>query len=180
MALFRFKGRRTPAALDFSVLNSHSLFIIVRRVRLAFATAFGLGRFPFSGSLASIAACFFAVVARDSGIPDRLEFALLAAAGSAICLACAGAAEEALGKKDPPDVVADEFAGMWLALAVAAPGGNLAALLATFAAFRIFDGAKPLGIRKLQAIPGAAGILVDDLVAGALAGAVGAGVSIPW
>lgn len=134
------------------------------------ATGCGLGRFPFSGTLASVTACLAAVPVRDSAWPDRLEWAVLAGLACAICLAGGGAVERALGRKDPPDVVADEFAGQWLALAIAAPGGHLPLLLLALALFRLFDGVKPFGLKALQKIPGAAGILVDDLAAGALAG----------
>ncbi|NUN50205.1 MAG: phosphatidylglycerophosphatase A [Candidatus Brocadiae bacterium] len=142
------------------------------------ATGCGLGRFRYGGTLASVAACFAAVIVQDSALPDRLEFAGLAVLASAVCLACGGAAEAAFGRKDPLEVVADEFAGMWLALAIAPPASSLPVLLAALVAFRILDGAKPFGIGKLQKIPGAAGILVDDLVAGAGAGAAAWGVSL--
>lgn len=141
-------------------------------MKLFLATGCGLGRFPFGGSLASLAACLIAVVFEQGGHGGRLEFAALAAFASLVCLATGGAAEAALGRKDPSEVVADEFAGMWLAFAIAPPGASLLLLLAGFAAFRFLDGLKPLGISKLQAIPGASGILVDDLVAGAAAGGV--------
>ncbi len=139
-------------------------------MRVLLATGLGLGRFPFGGSLASLAACFFAVVVADSSLPDRLEWIALAVAASLICLATGGEAERALGKKDPTEVVADEFAGMWVAFAIAPPGHNLALLFVAFGLFRLFDGVKPFGLKKLQAAPGAVGILVDDLVAGAIAG----------
>lgn len=139
---------------------------------LLLATGFGLGRFPFGGSLASLAACFFAVVVADSPFPERLAWAALAVLASVICLATGGAAEKALGKKDPTEVVADEFAGMWLAFTIAPPGHSLAVLFAVFGLFRFFDGVKPLGLNKLQAAPGAMGILIDDLAAGAIVGGV--------
>ncbi|MCC6740084.1 MAG: phosphatidylglycerophosphatase A [Planctomycetia bacterium] len=146
-------------------------------MRLFLATGLGLGRFPFGGSLASLAACFFAVVVADTALPDRLEFAALAILGSVVCLATGGVAERALGRKDPTEVVADEFAGMWLAFAIAPPGRNLALMFAVFGLFRLFDGVKPLGLKKLQAAPGAVGILLDDLVAGAIAGGIALALS---
>lgn len=135
------------------------------------ATGLGIGRFPFAGSMASLAACLFAPMVAHSGCLDRVEWIVLAAAASVICLATGGVAEKALGKKDPNEVVADEFAGMWLAFAIAPPGDSLPLVLATFGLFRVFDGLKPFGLKKLQAAPGAVGILIDDLAAGAIAGA---------
>jgi phosphatidylglycerophosphatase A len=147
-------------------------------VKLWLATGLGLGRFPFGGTLASLAACFFAVPVAASAAPDRLEFAALAAAASLVCLATGGAAEAALGRKDPTEVVADEFAGMWLAFALAPPGDDLLRLALAFGVFRFLDGAKPLGLKALQKTPGAAGILVDDLVAGAVSGGILLGLAV--
>ena len=45
-------------------------------------------------------------------------------------------------------------------------------MLAAFLLFRIFDVWKPLGIRRLEAIPNGWGIMLDDLAAGLLAAAV--------
>ncbi|MBI2920555.1 MAG: phosphatidylglycerophosphatase A [Planctomycetes bacterium] len=137
---------------------------------LSLATGFGLGRFPFSGTLASVAACFPAAILVYAGAPGRIPLAILAAAASVACLALGKKAEAAFGGKDPSEVVVDEFAGMWLAFAIAPPGENLARLALALVLFRILDGAKPFGIKALQRFPGGVGILVDDLVAGALAG----------
>jgi phosphatidylglycerophosphatase A len=39
-------------------------------------------------------------------------------------------------------------------------------LLAGFVLFRVFDIAKPLGIRRLERLPGGWGVMADDLLAG--------------
>ncbi len=72
---------------------------------------------------------------------------------------------------DPSRVVIDEVAGQLAALLIFADV-NLWSLLASFVLFRIFDIAKPLGIRRLEAIPNGWGIMLDDLAAGLLAAAV--------
>lgn len=68
-------------------------------------------------------------------------------------------------------VVIDEGAGQWLALAglgtVSLPG-----LLAAFLLFRLFDIAKPWPVSWADRRHDAAGIMLDDLVAGALAALV--------
>ena len=51
----------------------------------------------------------------------------------------------------------------WGALAATWPAW--AAGLAGFALFRLFDIAKPLGIRRLQDLPGGWGVVVDDVAA---------------
>ena len=73
----------------------------------------------------------------------------------------------AMREEDPPEVVVDEFCGMWLALLGVAP--TLPAVLLAFALFRVLDIAKPPPIRQLERLPGGLGIMADDLAAGALA-----------
>ncbi len=72
---------------------------------------------------------------------------------------------------DPGWIVADEFAGQWLAL-LAAPQIWWVALLG-FGLFRLLDITKPWLIGMLdRSTKGARGVMADDLVAGLLAAAV--------
>ena len=65
---------------------------------------------------------------------------------------------------DPGPIVIDEAAGMLVAMyGVSALGWHL---LAALAFFRLFDIVKPLGVNALQKLPGAWGVLADDLLAG--------------
>lgn len=86
-----------------------------------------------------------------------------------LAVALCGEAEIRLGKSDPGEVILDEFVVMplcflgWPTLLAAMPAW--AALLAGFALFRFFDIAKPLGISRLQRLPGGWGVVIDDLVA---------------
>ena len=73
--------------------------------------------------------------------------------------------------KDAPEIVADEVAGLWLAL-LAAPAVWWVALLG-FALFRLFDIAKPWPVGWLDRnVPGAWGVMLDDVAAGCLSLAV--------
>ena len=64
----------------------------------------------------------------------------------------------------------DEFAGQFLTLLVLpAPGWGGIAL--GFVLFRIFDIFKPGPIDAVQRLPGATGVMADDLLAGLAAGA---------
>lgn len=72
--------------------------------------------------------------------------------------------------EDPAQFVMDEAAGQTLVF-IATPflfttGPDLFLLLTGFLLFRFFDVKKPLGINKLQDLPGKYGILADDLLAG--------------
>lgn len=71
---------------------------------------------------------------------------------------------------DPSPLVMDEWAGqgmafLWVPL-YGSVGADIALLAAGFVIFRFFDIKKPLGVDKLQQLPGGFGILVDDLLAG--------------
>lgn len=94
----------------------------------------------------------------------------LAAAATAAGLAVVPAAV-ADRTADPGWVVIDEVAGQWLAmlgLAHATPAG----LLAAFVLFRALDIWKPGPVGWADRRQGAVGIMLDDVVAGAIAAAV--------
>jgi phosphatidylglycerophosphatase A len=71
--------------------------------------------------------------------------------------------------RDPGCIVLDEFAAMPLVFlgtdGLVTPERLPVLLFAGFALFRFFDILKPLGIRRLQDLPGGLGVLVDDLAA---------------
>ena len=75
------------------------------------------------------------------------------------------------GVHDDPRIVVDEFAGLWLAL-LAVPA-TWPAALAGFVLFRAFDIAKPWPVGWAdRRVPGALGVMLDDLIAGAMALAI--------
>ena len=146
------------------------------------ASCFGLGRLPVApgtfGSLPPVAV--FALLRFFDG-PAALSaaaMAVLALAGSVICVICSPAVIKAAGSQDPREVGADEFAGQSVtfiivsAVAVGALNGSRTFLPAGggFLLFRLFDIVKPWPIRKLEKLPGGWGILADDLLAGVYAG----------
>ncbi|MDR0962745.1 MAG: phosphatidylglycerophosphatase A [Mediterranea sp.] len=67
--------------------------------------------------------------------------------------------------KDPSRVVVDEMVGVWIAL-LAVPSGHVWYGLAAFVLFRLFDIFKPLGIRRMEQLPGGVGVMMDDVLAG--------------
>ncbi len=62
-------------------------------------------------------------------------------------------------------VVVDEMVGVWITL-LAAPAGHIWYGLAAFVLFRFFDILKPLGIRRMENLPGGVGVMMDDVLAG--------------
>ncbi len=136
------------------------------------ATCFGLGYFwPAPGTWASAAALPLAWIIVLVLGPGGLTFATLAVAMIGVWAGGAYAAWS--GKRDPREVVIDEVAGQWLALAlVAAVERSLSplALGIAFLAFRFFDIVKPEPARRAENLRGGWGVMADDLVAGAYAG----------
>ena len=72
---------------------------------------------------------------------------------------------EAHAGKDPGIFVLDEVVGYLITIAWVAPPSYLT-LVVGFFVFRFFDILKPAGVRRMETIPGADGILLDDVVAG--------------
>ncbi len=134
------------------------------------ASLWGVGRLrPAPGTWGSLVALAPGAALLALGGPGLVALAALA-------LAWAGwRAVSAL----PPDeqandagwIVVDEAAGQWLALAGLAtvtPAG----LIAAFLLFRAFDVLKPWPVSWADRRKDALGIMLDDLVAGALAAAI--------
>jgi len=137
--------------------------VIPRGPRFWIATGLGSGLVPFApGTAGSAVAVGLFWVTTRSGVAwlPALVFGVLVWAG----FWSAAAAARSLGKKDPGAIVIDEFAGQFLAL-LALPH-SWPVLAAGFVLFRLFDIVKPPPARRLEAQPGATGIMADDLVAG--------------
>ena len=104
--------------------------------------------------------------------------ACLVLAGSVICILFSPQIESLTGKKDPSEIVADEFAGQAATYLLILLFTNSFAIqnhiwlfaVGGFALFRLFDIAKPWPIKKLEGLPAGIGILTDDLMAAIFAG----------
>jgi phosphatidylglycerophosphatase A len=75
-------------------------------------------------------------------------------------------------KADPSWVVVDEGAGQSLALAALPVAGGVAGVLLAFLLFRAFDILKPGPVGWADRQKGANGVMLDDIIAGALAAAL--------
>jgi phosphatidylglycerophosphatase A len=127
------------------------------------AGGFGCGRLSWAeGTVTSVVATLVA-----AGLL-AISPALLPL-GVGLALAAGLWAIDRLGVTDDPGwVVIDEVAGQWTALLAAIQAGPLA-LLVGFVLFRVFDILKPGPIRWAERLPGALGVMADDLLAGAAA-----------
>jgi phosphatidylglycerophosphatase A len=131
-----------------------------------FATCFGCGYSPFApGTVGSLAAILLAWPLSRLGF-GRIHFLILALALLYPAVRSASTVAAESGRKDPQVVVIDEVLGQWLTLA-GALRFDLFTLALAFGLFRLFDIWKPPPIRLIEQIPGGAGIVLDDMMAGA-------------
>ncbi|MCX8164396.1 MAG: phosphatidylglycerophosphatase A [Aquificaceae bacterium] len=68
------------------------------------------------------------------------------------------------GEKDPEEVVIDEVVGYFVSFLFIEPTAK--AIIIGFFTFRVLDIVKPYPIRLFEKLPGAHGVVSDDLVAG--------------
>lgn len=134
----------------------------------ALATWFGCGLSPVApGTVGALGALPLHLALRL--LPAPLRWAAIAAV-TVVGIRAAGVVAEQEGSEDPQLVVIDEVAGALIAMALVAGRGPGAEALA-WVLFRAFDIAKPGPVRAAERVkPVGAGIVLDDVVAGILAG----------
>ncbi|GAA4927606.1 phosphatidylglycerophosphatase A [Mucilaginibacter defluvii] len=132
------------------------------------ASLFGIGYIKGGGTYASIFTCvvlyfLWQVPAVLMPLPNVLI-------GLAILLIgiYTGNKVEPFWGKDSYRVVIDEVAGMWITM-LFVPVNNIKLLVAGLILFRFFDMVKPLGVRRMEALKGGLGVMMDDVLAGVYA-----------
>ena len=140
----------------------------VQKAVLFCGTGLMIGRIPVApgtfGSVAGIALCL---------VFARLPLAAATAAAIGFVFFSIWIADRSvriLGAKDPGCIVIDEIAGMVTTLHGLPP--DPVVVLAGFILFRLLDISKPLGIRRLEKLPGGLGVVADDVAAGVVANLV--------
>ena len=135
-------------------------------------TAFVPPAIPGLGATGGVS---FAFQATGINTPETsLQFVIWALLLAVVAVPVCEAGEKLLGRTDPGEVNFDEFAVMPICFSglgdvIASAGSNaLYWLLAGFVLFRLFDIAKPLGIKELQKLKGGWGVVADDFAAAAL------------
>jgi phosphatidylglycerophosphatase A len=137
------------------------------------ATWFYCGYFPKGpGTAGSIGALLVAWPLATWLGWGPLAFAALAAIALLPAIWAADRLARDTGLKDPQIVVVDEVVGQWIALAGAVTLAKWWWWLAAFVLFRLFDIFKPPPVRALERVPGGAGIVLDDVMAGIYAALV--------
>ena len=130
-------------------------------------TGFGSGFSPVASGTAGALLAFGVWYALSFLVPASVLLWLTVVLALVFTVAGVWAAnrlEQAWGE-DPSRVVVDEMVGCWITL-LAAPAGHLWYGLAAFGLFRLFDIWKPLGIRRMENLPGGIGVMMDDVLSG--------------
>lgn len=141
------------------------------RLATVFATWFGCGYSRVApGTVGSLAAILVAWLLSRIGF-TAVHFLVFSLVLLYPAIRSATVVAARAGRKDPQFIVIDEVLGQWLTLAGALRFDPLTFALA-FGLFRLFDIWKPPPIRLIEQIPGGAGIVLDDMMAGAYAALV--------
>jgi len=99
---------------------------------------------------------------------DLVLYTLLVAVVAVVGIWLCGVASRQLDVHDHPGIVWDEFVGYWITM-WALPADWLW-ILAGFVVFRVYDIAKPWPVGMLdRRVDGGLGIMLDDMIAGAMA-----------
>jgi len=142
----------------------------LREPMTAIVTFGGIGLLPLApGSWGALAALPLAwLIATAGGWPALL---IAAAIASAVGWRAAERYVAATGRKDPPEIVIDEVAAQWLALTIVPL--TVTGYAAAYLIFRAFDTLKPWPASWADRhVEGGAGVMLDDLFAGAYSLAV--------
>ncbi len=138
------------------------------------ATGLGSGLSPVApgtaGSLLGLALAW-GLVSHVAILASPVGLLMSGLAVGLLGVAVTGPVSRALESEDPGCIVIDEVAGQLVACAgvLFVTGAPWWAWAAAFVLFRFFDVVKPLGIARLQALPGGWGVVADDLGGGAAA-----------
>lgn len=133
---------------------------------MAVATLGGIGRLrPAPGTWGSLAVLPAALLGREGAL-----FLAVLAAGLGWVAVRAVLADRPT--EDPGWIVVDEAAGMLVALAALPAGAGWPGVGLAFLLFRLFDILKPWPVSWADGLHGATGVMLDDILAGAIAAAL--------
>ncbi len=146
---------------------------LIDKVAWAIATWFGCGYVPRApGTMGTLGAIPLYLLVAPRG-PAGVAVAAAVVTGVGVWAASVVARD--LNKKDPQIVVVDEVAGLLVTMLPMREVTWLGVVVG-FVLFRLFDTLKPWPIRRLEALPGGWGIVLDDVGAGIAGAAVMAGL----
>lgn len=128
------------------------------------ATGFGSGLAPFApGTFGTLMAFLISGIVYLNALPFLQIHIILIVLAFILGIWSINLLEAEWGH-DPGKIVIDEFVGLWICYLFIPI--NLQNLIIGFVLFRIFDISKILGIKKLEKLPRALGVMADDMLAG--------------
>jgi len=135
-------------------------------LRLAFVSFGFLGCSPVApGTVGTLGGVLIAWLLALSGLNFPVSVLIVCAVLYAVARTLGPWSEQYAGRKDPGIFVVDEVIGYLVTILwFGAP--SVAAMVVAFFVFRFFDIAKPPPARRLEALGGGDGILLDDVAAG--------------
>lgn len=149
------------------------------RASTVVASVFGIGYFDIAPGtiMSAIATPLALIIGIRAGAMSILGASLIAFVIGVF--ACADHMRQTGRNDDPSECVVDELAGQWLACAFAgltfgglipAPHASIPAFALAFVLFRLFDIWKPWPVSWAETLDGGVGVMLDDMVAGLMAG----------
>lgn len=134
------------------------------RIGLFLGSGFGVGYLPLCpGTFGTLIAVPLSMAINRLAMTNPGLAAIGLVVLTAVAIQLANRAARLLDKKDPQAVVIDEIAGFALANFLTT---SWTGLIIAFGLFRVFDIAKIFPARRFENLPGGAGIVMDDMVAG--------------
>ena len=139
---------------------------LAKNILVAITTLFGVGYCPgLPGTAASVVAVLIFIL-----IKSPIYYLIFTVASVAAAFLLSTPAEKVFGVKDCKKIVIDDFSGMLVSLLFIPK--TIKFVIIAFFLFRMFDMLKVPPANKLERLPGARGIVGDDLVAGIYANIV--------
>lgn len=125
------------------------------------ASFFYLGYVPqVPGTFGSLGGVVLYLLVKDSPLAYLALIFVVVILGFQVC----GRAERLFGQKDSKEIVIDDAAGILVAFLFVPT--EILLLVIGFFLYRALDVLKPYPIRAIENLPGSAGVMLDDLVAG--------------
>lgn len=148
-------------------LCSHTTCALARWISSGFGSGYARVAPGTVGSF--VALLFLALLWWFEVVVTTLDGAVLAGVTLVVGYLATQVTTRDISDPDPGWIVIDEWAGLFLALIGTSLSSPLM-VLAAFGLFRLFDVVKPGPVGWAERLPGAVGIMADDVVAGMLAG----------
>jgi phosphatidylglycerophosphatase A len=142
---------------------------ILQRCAFYSTTLGPTGYLPASGTCATIIALFALYALQFADLTNSVQLFLLVVV-TVCALYMIRCIQHYFTVVDPSYVVIDEVVGSFFAVSFLPARIDVYLLVGIL--FRLFDIMKPFGIKRAEKLPGALGIVIDDILAGILANVV--------